>query len=77
MYDRFEVFDIQESYRVFSPSYAGTDPIEYKVKVIEDKESVKVILYGAKRGFGLSQSKEILLKKLVNHGFQGIATGSR
>ena len=72
-----EVFDFQKSYRVFSPSYAGTNLIEYKVKVIEDKESVRVILHGVKKGFGLPERKEILLKKLVNQGFQGIATGSR
>ena len=63
-----EVFEIQKLYRL--PPHepiASLYPIEYKVRFIEQKDNLKVVFYGAEKGYGLPESKEIILKKLVNN----------
>jgi hypothetical protein len=63
-----EIFEVQKSYRlpphkpIASPYY-----VEYKVRFIEDKENLKVVFYGAEKGYGIPERKEIILKKMVNN----------
>jgi hypothetical protein len=59
-----EVFDVQKSYRFPNPEpVAYPAYVEYKVRVVEDKDDLKVILYDAQKGFGVPERKEIILKK--------------
>jgi len=59
-----EVFEVQKSY-MFPPlkRMAGLYPVEYKVRLVEDKDNLKVFFYGAEQGFGIPESKVIILKK--------------
>jgi hypothetical protein len=62
-----EVFDVQKSYRFPNPKpVAYPAYVEYKVRFVEDKDNLKVILYGGEKEFGIPEKKEILLEKLVN-----------
>lgn len=63
-----EVFDIQKSYRFPNPKpVASAYKVQYEVRVVEEKENLRVIFRGAEKGFGIPQRKEIILKKMVNN----------
>ena len=57
-----EIFEVQKSYRL--PPHkpiVGFYYVEYKVSLIEDKQNLKVVFYGAEKGYGIPERKEIIL----------------
>lgn len=61
-----EVFEIQKSHLLppHKPS-ASPDKVSYKVKIDEDTDKLNVIFYGAEKGYGLPERKEIILNRLI------------